>query len=113
MPARKRMHLSLVPIPARGAASVDTGCFLGLSCVCQLKRTALSKSSTLTRTTWLTSRTDGRPMALFIVWFQEPGGKKYAFDTGMKVTVSYQLLSPRRTQVLLFLDQIKREKGVW
>ena len=38
---------------------------------------------------------------------------KYAFDTRIRATVSYQLLSPCRAQVLLFLDQIKREKGVW
>ena len=39
--------------------------------------------------------------------------EKYAFDTGIMATVSYQLLLSRKAQVLLVLDQIKREKGVW
>ncbi len=93
------------------------GCFLDLAGVCQLKRTELSKSSTLTRAAerllklFFISRVG--PMTIGNPGSKMKSGKKCMTFGSEEGRIAYQLVCPCETQVFLFLDQIKREKGVW
>ena len=73
----------------------------------------LSKSSTLTRAMTRTSCTDGSLSASLIVQTTVWAGKSMLLMQNKRV--SFLPASDFRAgrQVLLFLDQIKREKGVW
>ena len=73
----------------------------------------LSKSSTLTRAMTRTSCTDGSLSASLIVQTLVWAGKSMLLIQDKRI--SFLPASDLRAgrQVLLFLDQIKREKGVW
>lgn len=94
---------------------------LGGSCVSRLQNAMLSKSSTLTklvdRTVFELRRIPSYRMSSYVRSYRS-GGKMYAFDLESARAHLTSLCLPAkwrdlRISVLLFLDQIKREKGVW
>eukprot|EP01090_Pellita_catalonica_P018044 TRINITY_DN565_c0_g1_i7.p2 TRINITY_DN565_c0_g1~~TRINITY_DN565_c0_g1_i7.p2 ORF type:complete len:130 (-),score=6.82 TRINITY_DN565_c0_g1_i7:262-651(-) len=73
----------------------------------------LSKSSTLTRAMTRTSCTDGSLSASLIVQTTVWAGKSMLLIQNKRISFLPASDLRARRQVLLFLDQIKREKGVW
>ena len=132
----------------RSKASVCDGCFLDQSSVCRLKRTALSKSSTLTKLhssecsdMHLRKRVHVKVLSPprgadrhrqrgfqgkerdSMLLIQDEGADRTSSDAVNDRSFSATLVAGEQSSpsseavghhpVFLFLDQIKREKGVW
>ena len=77
------------------------------------EKNVLSKSSTLTRGMTLLARTAGSYLHTSLSTLREWAGKSMLLIWNKVEQFLTSFCSSRMTQVLLFLDQIKREKGVW
>ena len=73
----------------------------------------LSKSSTLTRDMTLLARTAGSYLHVSLSNLNDWAGKSMLLNQNKGLQFLTSFCGSRGTQVLLFLDQIKREKGVW
>ena len=73
----------------------------------------LSKSSTLTRGMTVFARTADTYLHASLSGFNIQAGKSMLLNQDKDLQFLTSFYGSRRAQVLLFLDQIKREKGVW